>query len=77
MHDTAARLAVYLTDATGSPLGRVKVRLPAADQRELLGRYLGKGAIYIDGTTETVEHWIKRGFGLDSECTASLRFADL
>jgi hypothetical protein len=35
MHDTAARLALYLTDATGSPLGRVKVRLPAAELRRL------------------------------------------
>ena len=75
MYDTASRLAAYLTDATGSPLGRVKVRMPAADQRELFGRYFGKGAIYIDGATETVEHWVKVGFGHDAECTVSLRWA--
>jgi len=77
MHDTAARLALYLTDATGSPLGRVKVRMPAADQRALFGRCFGKGAIYIDGTAETVEHWVKRGFGLDAECTACAAWRDL
>ena len=77
MYDTAAKLAAYLTDATGSPLGRVKVRMPAADQRALFGRYFGKGAIYIDGATETVEHWVKVGFGHDAECTASIRWAAL
>jgi hypothetical protein len=77
MHDTATRLAHYLTDATGSPTGRVKVRLPAADQRALFGRYFGKGAIYIDGANETVEHWVKRGFGHDSECTAYAGWRDL
>lgn len=27
--------------------------------------------------TETIEHWIKTGFGMDSDCTATVRFAEL
>ncbi len=72
MFERATSLAFYLTRATGTPCGRVQVRMPAADQRTLFGRYLGRGLIIIDGSTETVEHVVKRCFGLDHEVTACI-----
>jgi hypothetical protein len=72
MHEHAASLAFYLTRATGTPCGRAKVRMPAAAQRQLFGRYLGRGLLIIDGSTETIEHVIKRCFGLDHEVTARI-----
>lgn len=75
--DRVADLALYVTRATGTPLGRVKMRMPAADQRQLFGRYFGKGLLIVDGSTETVEHVVKRCFGLDHEVTATVRWIDL
>lgn len=77
MYDKAASLAHYVTQATGTPLGRVKVRMPAADQRALFGRYFGRGLLIINGETETVEHVVKRCFGLDHEVTAAVNWRDL
>jgi len=72
-----ADLALYVTRAAGTPCGRVRVRMPAADQRDLFGRYFGRGLLIIDGSTETVEHVVKRCFGLDSETTHCVKWADL
>jgi hypothetical protein len=75
--DTPAALALFLTERKGSCLATWSGRLPAAEQRALLGRFLGKGKIWIDGTAETVEHWRTVGFGLDGECTVSLSWRAL
>ena len=77
MYSKATDLANYVTQATGTPLGRVKVRMPKADQRALFGRYFGKGLLIINGATETVEHVVKRCFGTDYEITATVQWRDL
>jgi hypothetical protein len=75
--DRAAALALFLIEHKGSCLATWSGRLTAAEQRALLGRFLGKGKLWIDGAAETVEHHRKVGFGFDSECTASLSWRAL
>lgn len=75
--DTPAALALFLTERKGSCLATWSGRMPADEQRALLGRFLGKGKLWIDGTAETVEHWRTVGFGLDGECTVSLSWRAL
>ena len=48
--DYAANLAIFLVEKTGSCLGSWKGNLPAAQQRALFGRFLGKGKLIIDGS---------------------------
>lgn len=67
--DPAANLTFFLLENTGSPLGRWRGRLPAADQRKLMGKFLGKGVLVINGADETVNHTIKCCFGQDWETT--------
>ena len=75
--NNAAALAIFLTEKKGSCLKTWEGRLTAAEQRALFGRFLGKGKLVIDGTAETVEHYRKVCFGLDSECTATLAWRTL
>jgi hypothetical protein len=75
--DYATNLAFFLLDNTGSIYGRWKGNLPAKRQRELFGRFLGKGTVVINGATERVIHSRKVCFGLDYEVTADLKWADL
>lgn len=75
--DYAANLARFLTERTGPCLGSWKGRMPAAQQRELFGRFLGKGKIIIDGNKERVAHMVKRDFGLDYEVTVDLAWREL
>jgi len=77
MYSKATDLANYVTQATGTPLGCVKVRMPKADQRALFGQYFGKGLIVIDGETETVSHVIKVAFGADYDITKQVSWRDL
>jgi hypothetical protein len=63
--DYAANLAIFLTQETGSCFSKWAGRLTAAEQRALFGRFLGRGRIVIDGTTETVCNRVKVCFGLD------------
>lgn len=53
--DRAAALAFFLMDQGQSVTGQWSGRMSAADQRALFARVIGKGRIYIDGATETVE----------------------
>ena len=77
MNDTAAKLAIFLTEHKKSCLAMWKGKMTAAEQRALFGRFFGKGTIYIDGTLETVEHWVKTGFGGDADCTVNINWKDL
>ncbi|WP_293373602.1 hypothetical protein [Nevskia sp.] len=70
-YEAATNLATFLQDKTGSVCGSWKGKLNAAEQRNLIGRFIGKGMIYIDGANETIEHWVKTGFGLDADATFS------
>ena len=63
--DYAANLAIFLTEKTGSCLKTWAGKLTAAEQRALFGRFIGKGAIVVDGTAETICNRVKVCFGLD------------
>lgn len=65
--DVAGRLALFLTEKTGSPLGCWVGKLTAAEQRALIGRVIGRGRTVIDGEAETVCNRVKVCFGLDTD----------
>lgn len=75
--DYAANLAFFLLEKTGSVLGKCAVRLNAAEQRALFGRFIGKGQIVIDGTAETICNRVKVCFGLDYDDRNVTRWAAL
>lgn len=52
-------------------------KLTAAEQRELLGRYLGKGKIVIDGEGETIANRVRVCFGHDYDDRNVTRWAVL
>jgi hypothetical protein len=63
--DYAANLAHFLQEKTGSIYGTFEAKMPAAEQRALFGRYLGKGTIVIDGAKETICNRVIVCFGQD------------
>lgn len=63
--DYAANLALFLLEKTGSVLGRWVGKMPAAEQRELFGRAIGRGRIVINGEEETVCNLVSVCFGQD------------
>lgn len=70
-------LTMFLVRKTGSSLGCFIGRMPAKEQRELFGEFLGKGKIIIDGARETLVHSRKVCFGLDHEETFDKHWRDL
>jgi hypothetical protein len=75
--DYAANLSHFLMANGQSIFGKVSVKIKAADQRALFGRFLGKGSIFISGETEELSHWVKVAFGQDIDCTEKMRWGDL
>lgn len=63
--DFAASLALFLLSQTGTVFGQWSGRLTASEQRNLFGRFIGKGLIIINGTTETICNRVKVCFGHD------------
>ena len=63
--DYAANLALFLLEKTGSIFGEYRAPMPAAEQRALFGRSIGKGTIVIDGYHETICNRVKVCFGHD------------
>lgn len=63
--DYAANLALFLIEKTGSIFGVWQGKLTAAEQRALIGRYIGKGKIVIDGEREEVLNRVRVCFGHD------------
>lgn len=76
-YDAATNLARFLQERTGTIYGRWAGRLPAATQRALMGRFLGKGRLVIDGAKERVVHSRKVCFGTDFDTTHDLAWQDL
>lgn len=74
-YDAAANIAFFLLERTGSVLGQWSGVLSASEQRALFGAFIGKGKLHINGALETVEHVVKRCFGLDYEITFSATLA--
>ncbi len=75
--EAAANLALFLTEKVGSCLGTWQGKMPAAQQRELFGRFLGKGTIVIDGASETLLHWVTVCFGQDYDVTFERKWGAL
>ena len=72
-----ANLANFLQETNGSVLTKWNGKLTAKQQRDMFGKYLGKGRIYIDGNNETIAHHIKVCFGLDSDVTFYSKWSDI
>ncbi len=77
MTDYATNLAFFLLEQTGSVCGRWDGRMTAKAQRELFGRFLGKGRITIDGAHERVKMTVKVCFGLDWDTREDIAWKDL
>lgn len=76
-NDRAAFLALVLTEATGTTCGYIESRMSADEQREIFGRYLGKGVIQIDGNRAGVSMRVKVCFGTDYDIRAITHWRDL
>lgn len=75
--DYAANLAFFLLEKTGSVCGKWCGRMLAQDQRNLFGRYIGKGIIIINGEDETIRNRVKVCFGADWDDRNVTKFASL
>lgn len=54
-----ANLANFLMEKEGSVLATWSGKMPAKQQRELFGVFMGKGTIVINGENETIQHLVK------------------
>ena len=77
MTDYAANLAFFLQRETGSIYGKWSGNMPANQQRQLFGRFLGKGTLGIDGATERLTMTVKVCFGTDWDVRDNLTWAQL
>jgi hypothetical protein len=75
--DFAANLAFFLQDKTGSIFGHWSGRMSAKDQRALMGQFLGKGTLVIDGNDETIKMVVSACFGQDTVISARATWAEL
>jgi len=71
-YDLASNIAHFLLANSSSIYGSWVGNIRAKDQRILFGRFLGKGRLFIDGDTDTVEHVIKVAFGQDFHTSARI-----
>jgi len=76
-YDHVGNLAFFLLAKTGTILGTWRGRLTAKQQRDLFGRFLGKGILIINGSEETLRHRVKVAFGLDWDDTVVLRWNEV
>jgi hypothetical protein len=77
MTDTAASLAMFLQEKTGTVCGKWTGRMSAAEQRALFGRFLGKGRLVIDGENERVKMIVKVCFGTDWDTREDISWRNL
>ena len=77
MKDFAANLTFFILEHTGSVFGTWHGKMKASAQRELMGRFIGKGTIVINGENETVRNRVKVCFGLDYDDRNIFSFAEL
>jgi len=73
----AANIAMFLQEKTGTIYGKWRGRMPAAQQRALFYRFLGKGWICIDGANERITHTRKVCFGTDFDTNHDLAFREI
>lgn len=72
-----SNVCFFLLEKTGSVFGIWQGRMSAKEQRELFGRYLGKGTIVVDGANEVVLNRVKVCFGLDWDDRNVTKFSEL
>lgn len=75
--DYAANLALFLVEKVGTVFGEWKGHMSAKEQRELFGRFIGKGRIVINGEQETIANRVKVCFGLDYDDRNQTAWKDL
>lgn len=75
--DKAANLAFFLLENVGNVCGKWAGPMRAADQRTLMGRFIGKGHVVIDGSNEYVNHNVSVCFGTMRDTQATYFFRDL
>lgn len=73
----ASNVCFFLLEKTGSVFGKWEGKMSAKEQRELFGRFLGKGTIVIDGEKEVVLNRVKVCFGLDWDDRNVTKFSEL
>lgn len=73
----AAILSLFLVAKSGSCLGRWIGNIPAAEQRAICGRVIGRGKIVIDGTSETICNRVRVCFGADYDDRNMVAWRDL
>ena len=76
-YSAAANMSLFLLEKTGSVCGTFRGKLPAKQQREMYGQFLGKGKITINGNDETLCHTIKVCFGHDYDDTFNKKWTEL
>jgi len=75
--DAAGNLALFLTENTGSCMGRWAGHMKANDQRALFGRFIGKGRLVIDGSIERLMMFVSVCFGTDWDMREDIAWRDL
>jgi hypothetical protein len=64
----------FLVEQNNTVLKVWSGKLTAKQQKNIFGRYLGKGTIVINPETETVSHIVKVCFGTDYDVTVEMSF---
>lgn len=77
MTDYVGSTVVFLLEKTGSIFGKFYGKMSAQEQRNVFGRYLGKGTIIIDGSAETICNRVKVCFGMDYDDRNVTKFSQL
>jgi hypothetical protein len=70
-------LTAFVHAQTGSIFGTWKGKMSAIEQRDLFGRYLGKGQIIINGDDTSICNRVKVCFGLDYDDRNHIYWAQL
>ncbi len=68
-YKAAENMGFFLLEKTGTIYGYWYGHMPAKQQRELFGMFLGKGTIHMNGAKETLVHSKTVCFGTDFEWT--------
>lgn len=75
--DRIKTLENFLLDKTHSQYGLWRGKLTAKEQRDLFGKYMGRGKFWIDGSDQTLVMTTRVAYGHDSQETVILRWTDL
>jgi hypothetical protein len=77
MTDYAAKVAFFLLEKTGSVCGKWSGRMNAKEQKNLFGKFFGKGLLLINGANESIRMRVKVCFGTDFEDKVNIKWNQL